>query len=529
MSTTTSDLLNRANIIKNETLEGKNSAVRVGSLFWDIISKMEGNTGKLLTLEELINSGGSRYSNVRVTPVYTNGVLIATIRVGVQDYAIYAPGKGGPGSDSDGYDTDGYDDSEIRREIDLIKSNLDNILEREKAGIKDMVEEILAGKNFINGWQAGWSEILKSYLISVGVLGADGESKGWAYLDIKYRDLEAAVNRLRRLGEDNQGLYETLQARLNIFIEEDFGRLSRAVVELGSRYALTDDEQTVLQWFTAQLRTEAGLGKSLAELYAAAGDLKSTQEAIAALRVDVEDLEGRMVSKASLTTQVSNALGQLYSSGLITKSSIGEAVATLFAEGTDPFFGRIESKITTYVRDGIAGITADTQLLELIANKIVTTTDLLELVADNIVIDADDIDLEFKDFRMKDGNDRLYIHSVKDSAGRIIKFAYEVGNFQIDSTGNITGEEGDCGRYAFTNFYLDAPKIVTEHILFGTNTLPDHKSYLDFNIGATIRWFDTIGAASNGDEVGVTERGSITFSGDTITINGKLHVTGGVV
>ena len=524
MSTTTSDLLNRANIIKNETLEGKNSAVRVGSLFWDIISKMEGNTSKLSTLEELINSGGSRYSNVRVTPVYTNGVLIATIRVGVQDYAIYAPGKGGSGSDSD---SDGYDDRELRREIDLIKSNLDNILEREKAGIKDMVEEILAGKNFISGWQAGWYETLKSYLISVGVLGADGVSKGWAYLDTKYNDLEAAVNSLRRIGEDNQGLYETLQSRLNLFSQDDVNGLKSAVAELQARYAMTADDQTVLKWLTAQLRVQAGANMSLAELFAAASDLQNQINALAALRLTVEEIAGNYVAKSSLTTKIEDALNnKIYSAGLISESTLGRAMATLFAaeEGTAQ---SIIAKITAEVKDGISSINLTADQINAIAKAITLKPEQLAIIADNI-------DIQFKDIRLLDGKGRLYIHSVKDSEENIIKFACEVGDFEIESDGNVRVNEGGiCGRYSFTGYYMDAPKIVCSHLM-----LPDQnnngESYIDLNSHSVIRWFNHIGANhTTGDEVGYDSvetdgisKGTITFSDKTIIINGNLQVNG---
>jgi len=554
MSTTTSDLLNRANIIKNETLEGKNSAVRVGSLFWDIISKMEGNTSKLSTLEELINSGGSRYSNVRVTPVYTNGVLIATIRVGVQDYAIYAPGKGGSGSDSD---SDGYDDRELRREIDLIKSNLDNILEREKAGIKDMVEEILAGKNFISGWQAGWYETLKSYLISVGVLGADGVSKGWAYLDTKYNDLEAAVNSLRRIGEDNQGLYETLQSQLNLFIQNEFGELSTAVGELKTRYALTADDKTVLKWLTAQLRVQAGANGSLAQLFATASDKARLQDALALLEARVDDIEGNYVSTARLIAQVRNEIdGRISTGGLITTASLDRAVTTLFAESGDNT-SSARAAIDLIVENGISSIVERADIIQAIANRIVIDGSQIDITADQINAAMESLRVKVSDIIIGDGKrqgsdyyDRMLIHTYKEpGSDKILGMELLFGNFQINNAGDVTMSKPGL-RCRFNYYYLDAPKIVSSQIMLPTQNL-NGPSYLDFNKDSVIRWFNTVGnpeTNQTGDEYGIDANGNmgtnetdgavltdkstvgnsangyITFEGDTIVIHGNLKI-----
>ena len=74
--------------------------------------------------------------------------------------------------------------------------NLDNIIERERDDINQMIEDILNGKNFVDGWQDGWNENLKAYLIQAGILGEDGVSKGWAYLETKYDEIRAEVNAL---------------------------------------------------------------------------------------------------------------------------------------------------------------------------------------------------------------------------------------------------------------------------------------------------------------------------------------------
>jgi hypothetical protein len=78
----------------------------------------------------------------------------------------------------------------INASLDGVRNDLDNVLSRERDGINQMIEDVIDSKGFIDGWQAGWDNNIKAYLIQAGIVDANN-NKGWAYLETKYNELKA--------------------------------------------------------------------------------------------------------------------------------------------------------------------------------------------------------------------------------------------------------------------------------------------------------------------------------------------------
>lgn len=56
---TTNELLALAQIIKTETVKNKNSAVRIGTAFEEVVKKLRLNEDEISKLREMVGGGGS--------------------------------------------------------------------------------------------------------------------------------------------------------------------------------------------------------------------------------------------------------------------------------------------------------------------------------------------------------------------------------------------------------------------------------------------------------------------------------------
>lgn len=77
---TTNELLALAQIIKTETVKNKNSGVRIGTAFEEVVKKLELNEDEISKLRGMVESGGSSSSliSLKTFTKYTiiNGTLI---------------------------------------------------------------------------------------------------------------------------------------------------------------------------------------------------------------------------------------------------------------------------------------------------------------------------------------------------------------------------------------------------------------------------------------------------------------------
>lgn len=272
MAWSKSKLEDLAITIKDETGEGKNTAERVGQMFYQLI--------------QFADSKGK------------------------------TPGGGGT-----------FDPSQLEDAISQLRSDLDNIFNREKDKVTEIVNEVLDGKNFVNGWQAGWNNKLKAYLIDVGVLGANGQDKGWAYLEIKYNEIKAAVNAAKLIIDQggNPVSWEALSSHFEQYIEN-----SQAIASLRNLYSLSNSERNILRWLDAGFEIEASPNSGLAKLFAAAEDTAKNTRAISTLTTEVTD----KASKQEIGGLVSQALRNsevISEAGLLLTEDLGSAIANLFA------------------------------------------------------------------------------------------------------------------------------------------------------------------------------------------------------
>lgn len=253
--------------------------------------------------------------------------------------------------------------------VDEVSRNLDNVVERERDNINQMIEDILNGKNFVDGWQDGWNENLKAYLIQAGILGEDGVSKGWAYLETKYDEIRAEVNALSTIQSgDGEVDMEAIQALIDARIENN-----EAIAQLKARYALTDADEKVLKWLSAGLLSQANANKAITEVFASAEDVATNTSAISALRTTVEKIDGDYVTETELNSKVSDKVTESIS-GLATKNSLDTAV------------GQLSSRLTTVEDDNEttkSGLSAlNTEVTNLKDSGLITKSSLISSITE---------------------------------------------------------------------------------------------------------------------------------------------------
>lgn len=203
-----------------------------------------------------------------------------------------------------------------------------------------MVREIVNGYNFIDGWQAGWNEELQAYLIQVGVLGPDGVSKGWSYLEVKYNEIKAAVDSLEMFTDDegNPVTYEALQALIDARIQNGIAEL-----DLDTKWALLDADHNELEWMMSGFRSQASQYDSFAQMYSA-GLTQNNDSLTAAIMTEVDNRIS--TAKAEIGAQVNDNLA-----GYVAYSDLDHAIATMFADN-----GEATAAITAKVNGAISTI-----------------------------------------------------------------------------------------------------------------------------------------------------------------------------
>ena len=417
--------------------------------------------------------------------------------------------------------------SDLINRLNDLKNDLNASIAREKANILEMIEAMKNGEGFTDGWFAGWLAKVKTYLISVGLLNDDG-SKAWSYIEAEIDSLKAAVNLLKPTFDSNGNLImeEYFQAWLHSFIEND-----TVITELKNRYAVTDSEEKLLKWLEAGLHQEVNANKAFTEVFAMAEDTEALQNAIARLKVQVDTINGKLTAALDLTSKIEDEVTGAYSmAGVITETTLGSALATLFAQNNDGV-NNIIASITTKVKDQIAEIELSADVISNIASSYVISMQKLVIGGNSALFhtynEADD-------------------PNTSGTSTQNLGFEMVVGDINVDtSTGNWTNNSGLYGRYRWTYFYFNADKIVAHRLMLDSPTsragvIGDRFSGIDLPFGSKIRWFYRIGANNTtGDQHGYFDHsedamaednpsGYITFNGQNVIIKGNLILTGKV-
>lgn len=235
----------------------------------------------------------------------------------------------------------GYDDREIRNLINGLRSDLNSIHNWSQQQIDAMVREIVEGYNFVDGTYDGWidEDGLRRYLITNGILKEDG-SKAWAYLEVKYNEVRAAVDALNVLqGEDGEPInYEALQSMIDASVN---GRI--AELNLNTKWALLDADHEELEWMMSGFRSQASQYNSFAEMYST-GLTQNNDALTAGILTEVNNRIA--TAKTEIGAQVNNNLA-----GYVAYSDLDHAMATMFADN-----GEATAAIAAKVEDGVSNI-----------------------------------------------------------------------------------------------------------------------------------------------------------------------------
>lgn len=120
------------------------------------------------------------------------------------------------------------------------------------------------------------------------------------------------------------GQEATLQALisdLHLYIDDKTGT---AIANLKTEWALTDEDLNKIKWLTSGFNSETNSTNSFAEMYSRA---KSSQDdAIAAVRTQVQEINGNYVAKGELAAKIQQNLAGLY-----VEVGDSEALASLVA------------------------------------------------------------------------------------------------------------------------------------------------------------------------------------------------------
>jgi hypothetical protein len=79
-------------------------------------------------------------------------------------------------------------------------------------------------------------------------------------------------------------------------------------------YARTDDLKNVLEWMYSGLKAQSSPNLTYAQLISAAKNNELGTSAIAELRTQIQNLDGRYVAQSSLSTAVNDSLATLIQS-----------------------------------------------------------------------------------------------------------------------------------------------------------------------------------------------------------------------
>lgn len=285
-----------------------------------IDNKISTTKNELITL---INSGKTITKDQfgyapAVTENTSNSYLIGTLTLPSNTYRLYGKdntgSSGGPGS---------YDDTNIRSIISNLQAQLNDIKEGNKTDIERTVKEIIYQFEWLKenvDWgevfhTSGWNEGFNAYLQTVGLISPDGSVGQWTALKQSFDELSAQVTAIKQsIGENGELDFETLQNNLKSYVDVTTGN---AVVNAVSKYALTDKDGYVLNWFASGFESQASRGGSFSQLYS------TTERAVSALRTDVDDIKANAILAAQFDERVA---------GVIASATVSRAILDLIGD-----------------------------------------------------------------------------------------------------------------------------------------------------------------------------------------------------
>ena len=406
------ELKARARQIREATMEGENTALRVGSLFADIVDRLE-------------DAGVD--SSLTITPYYDSGVKIAAFNQNGDITTIYAPngGSGGGGGS--------YDDTEIWNAVNELDSTLDRVgalADSEKtrldgviadidSNIKARMQDAIDFASWIQGnfpegditYKSGWDEKTKEFMQTVGLWEQNAQNPvvtttTWSNLIQRVNGIAADVTSLSTGGEFTS---EMIQAYIDASVADGLAGLN-----LGTLYA-SKDAESVIEWMYSALKSNTSAEKTFTQIVSAGKS--GLNSAISEVRTYVEAVKNGdvldYVAVADLETKVNDAISGLYSSASKDDATVTlfsqvkkdasqvDSLATFIAEATNNYsnatigtkFGTWSSGIITSTKLGAAvtsliashqsGDDVNSAVIRLIANnmgnQIEITTDMLTL------------------------------------------------------------------------------------------------------------------------------------------------------
>lgn len=425
---TIDELKLRANIIKQEEEEGKNTALRVGGLLYDTLDYVEAATGGDTPTP-------SEKTSVTVTPIYSGGTQVARITVDGVNTELFAPSPTTP--------TPPYDDTAVRNAIDNLNSSLNTVtatVSNEQTRLDGVIDELdTTVSEKINvlyneaqwiqemfpehevTWQSGWDEKIEGYLQRVGVWARNNNitKTQWSNITQRVDSLELSVNELEDFADDTvAALSSSITQSVNNGI---------ASLNLDTTYTKKDAEN-VLEWMYSALKSSTSPSKTYNQIVS--GGQAGMNDAVAEIRTQVERLDtGEFVASASFETQVENTIAGLYTeatpsgsttsifssvkknaedisaivtsatgdsssasintkfqrwkAGLVTTSSLEGAMAGLIAEE-----GPVSAAVVAKVNDGISTVTISADQINMDAdfiNALSSRLTVRELIATKTV------------------------------------------------------------------------------------------------------------------------------------------------
>lgn len=314
------ELLNRSNQVKNETKKGANTALRIGSLFVDLL--------------DAVNT-------------IANGDIV-----------------------------DKYDDTALRESLSQLdntlnstittvnneKTRLDKVLTDINSSITNNVSSLLKDENWVKSnaawlinnteenqvtWQSKWNQDIEAYLQEVGVWSRNNNVSlsQWGQITHKVDSISSQVAQVQTDvdGKVNVSQFSTLSQKVNNLeltvqvINAKAGEISESLqaainasvqdnisnLELSTTYASKNTE-TIVEWMYSGLKNGTEKDKTFNDLVSAGKD--SLQSAISNIHTSVEKvLNGKVldyVSETTLESKVNNAIAGLYSKATTSGSSL---------------------------------------------------------------------------------------------------------------------------------------------------------------------------------------------------------------
>lgn len=245
--------------------------------------------------------------------------------------------KGDPGNDAD---TTAINNSlnDLSNRINTEKGRIDAFIRDLDANIKDEIEDLLddaawVQQNFPQGQTGSSSNFgqsdVQTYLQTLGlwITSDSNTTTTWSTIRQDVNSLKISVQQLQA----NQGTggtidYEALSGALYTYLTGD--TITSGLQSTWARFlALDNNEIEMLEWMAAGARAQANSSSAVADLFAAAKDYQTNQQAYAGLNTRVQTIEGSYVSSTNLSSAVNNSVSSIF-----TQNSSNQAVAGLFAD-----------------------------------------------------------------------------------------------------------------------------------------------------------------------------------------------------